>query len=95
MQTATSAYTVTSKAKTTLFGEEYAPMKDSLTCPHCGSDSVSHDATAAQQRIQELEAQLRIYSEKASETGMSFSLNITKVKYTNVMRSGEISRLRK
>ncbi|KUL83038.1 hypothetical protein ZTR_09909 [Talaromyces verruculosus] len=66
---------VTSEAKTTLFGEEYAPMNDSLpvsgtSCPHCGSDSISHDATAAQQRIQELEAQLRIYSEKASETAV-------------------------
>lgn len=73
MQTATSVYTVTSKAKTTLLGEEYGPMKESVSgtpCPHCGSDSVSHDATAAQQRIEELEAQLLIYSEKASETGM-------------------------
>lgn len=70
-------------------------MKDSLACPHCGSDSVSQDATAAQQRIQELEAQLRIYSEKASETGMPSCLDMTEVKYTNVMRSGEISGLRK
>lgn len=48
-------------------------MKDSSSgtpCPHCGSGSISADATAAQQRIQELEAQLRVYSEKASETGM-------------------------
>ncbi|EEA28661.1 hypothetical protein TMatcc_002989 [Talaromyces marneffei ATCC 18224] len=75
MQTATSVYTVTSKAKTTLFGEDYGPIKDSppmsgTECPHCGSDSISQDATAAQQRIQELEAQLRIYSEKASETAV-------------------------
>lgn len=73
MQTATSVYTVTSEAKTTLLGEGYGPMKESAsgtTCPHCGSDSISHDATAAQQRIEELEAQLQMYSEKASETGM-------------------------
>ncbi|EED22812.1 conserved hypothetical protein [Talaromyces stipitatus ATCC 10500] len=75
MQTATSVYTVTAGVKTTLFGEDYAPMKDSLsvsgtTCPHCGNDLVSQDAIAAQQRIQELEAQLKIYSEKASETAV-------------------------
>lgn len=58
-------------------------MKDSLSvsgtpCPHCGSNPISEDATAAQQRIQELEAQLRVYSEKASETGMQYFLRIQK-----------------
>lgn len=42
------------------------------TCPHCGNDCTSQDAIAAQERIQELEAQVRLFTEKASETGMLF-----------------------
>lgn len=53
-------------------------MKDpsSASCPHCGRDVVSQDALDAQQRIQELETQLKLYSQKAAETGLYFSLEI-------------------
>lgn len=59
-------------------------MKDpsSASCPHCGRDVVvSQDALDAQQRIQELETQLKLYSQKAAETGLYlyFSLEISRV----------------
>lgn len=50
-------------------------------CQHCGSDRFSQDAIAAQQRIQELEAEVRELTAKALETGIyHFHLSTNRMK---------------
>ena len=51
-----------------------------LTCPQCGCDLSNHpSAQESQQRIQELEAQVRLLNEKATAAGTVFTTSLLRL----------------
>jgi hypothetical protein len=53
-----------------------ASLPPTTTCPHCGEHPSPQEAADAQQRIQELEAQVKRLTARASEMGMSFFFSL-------------------